>query len=233
MSKKLLIVANWKANLVEVPTWLQQFNALSEKVEDLDESIEVVIAPPTSMLFLLAASATIASQDISMFPTGAFTGEVPGQLLKELDVEYCLIGHSERRKYFGENNEIVEEKMEQAFKNGITPILCAQSLAEIPENIRNYPAEKFVIMYEPFSAISTGGVYHAEDPQKVQVTLEEWKSKLNLNCMFLYGGSVNSENAKSYINLPLVSGFVVGHASLDPKDFFSIIKQCLTPSTLA
>jgi triosephosphate isomerase len=231
MGKKLLIVANWKANLVEVPTWLRQFNALSERRTGFGENIQVVIAPPFSMLFLLAASATIAAQDISMFPSGAFTGEVPGRLLRELDVEYCLIGHSERRKYFNENNEIVEKKMAEAIKNGITPILCAQSLAEIPENIRNYPGDKFVIMYEPFSAISVDGVYHPEDPQKVELTLEEWKGKLNLNCKFLYGGSVNGENAKAYIDLPLVSGFVVGHASLDPNDFFSIIKKCTIPQT--
>lgn len=228
MNKKLLIVANWKANHVEVPTWLQRFNALSEKLDNHD-NIEIVVAAPYSLLFLLAASSTIASQDISMFPSGAYTGETPGDILKELDVKYCLIGHSERRKYFGETNEMVQKKIDQSLKNGITPILCAQTLEEIPENIRNYPSEKLVIMYEPFSAISTDGSYHPEDPLKVQTTLEMWKNKLNLNCMFLYGGSVNSENAANYARLPLVSGFVVGHASLDPADFFSIIKQCLTP----
>src|SRR5438128_1165015 len=97
MNKKLLIVANWKANLVEVPTWLQQFTAHSSQLTADDDEMEIVIAAPFSQLFLLAASATIASQDISMFPIGAYTGEIPGELLKELDVKYCLLGHSERR----------------------------------------------------------------------------------------------------------------------------------------
>ena len=166
-----------------------------------------------------------------MFPAGAYTGEVTGEMLKSLGVKYCLIGHSERRKYFNETNEIVEKKMEQALKSGITPILCAQSADEIPANIRNYSSEKFVLMYEPFSAISAAGVYHPEDPQKVQTTLEDWKNRFNLNCRFLYGGSVNPQNVSAYVTLPLVFGFVVGHASLDPNDFFSIIKQCLTPLT--
>lgn len=222
MGKKLLIVANWKANIVDSTSFIVH--------REWSEEVEIVIAPPFTQIDQIKGF-TVTSQDISMFPAGAYTGEVTGEMLKSLGVKYCLIGHSERRKYFGETNEIVEKKLERALSSGIVPIICAQSAIEIPANIRNYSSEKFVLMYEPFSAISANGEYHPEDPQRVQLVLEEWKNKLNLNCRFLYGGSINAEDVSSFVNLPLVSGFVVGHASLDPNDFFSIIKQCLTPLT--
>ena len=86
-------------------------------------------------------------------------------------------------------------------------------------------------MYEPFSAISTGGVYHPQEVQEVQTMLRQWQEKLPSGVRFLYGGSINGDNVKDYASLAEVSGFVVGHASLDPQDFFSIIDKCLTPTT--
>ncbi len=237
MEKKFLVVANWKANktVEEARAWMKEFYA-EERWNWLKnnlERIEVVFAAPFTLLHFFEAphfDAHLASQDISVFSTGPYTGEVPAELLKDLAVRYCLIGHSERRKYFGENNALIEKKLDQAIKNDITPIICAQSLEEIPANIRNYPADKLVIMYEPSEAISTEGNYHPENPETVKRTLEDWQKKLNLDCRFLYGGSVNPENCKLYIvNCNLLSGFVVGHASLDPEEFFSIIKQCILP----
>lgn len=230
MKKNLLIIANWKANVVEVPQWVRQFKIHAEKLSGDLSNVEIAIAAPFSLLFLLATSATLASQDISSFPEGAYTGETSGELLKQLDVKYCLIGHSERRKYFNENNDLVEKKMKQALKSGIVPILCAQTFDEIPENIRNYSGERFIIMYEPNSAISTDGIYHPEDPKKVEDTIEQWKSRLHLDCEFLYGGSVNPENAHLFVKIPSISGLVIGHASLNPNDFFEVIKKCLTSS---
>lgn len=233
MDKKLLIVANWKANKVEVTDWLQQFAALSAQMGDINDQVEVVVAAPTPLLFLLAASNITAAQDISEFSGGAYTGETTGEVLKEVDVSYCLIGHSERRKYFGENNGIVAKKFAQALAAGITPIVCAQSWEEIPEEVRAADTGAYYLMYEPFSAISTDGQYHAESGEAVDQVLLQWQAKLPPDVRLLYGGSVNPENVSDYVKIELVSGFVVGHASLDPNEFFSIINKCLSPKTFS
>ena len=217
MDKRFLIVANWKANLVDTSKWRL----------DVFEKIEIAVAPPYPLLSLVNGF-TLCSQDVSAFPVGAYTGETPAKLLASLGVKYCLVGHSERRKNLHETNLEVEAKIDQAIVNGITPIICAQSLEEIPENIRNLPGDKFMIMYEPASAISSEGQYHPESPEKIQSTLSQWQTKLNLSCRFLYGGSVNQEDCPLIIaHCPLVSGLVVGHASLEPESFFAIIRKCL------
>lgn len=236
MEKKLLIVANWKANktVQEADQWLRGLSQQEAKIDEYIGAGEVAIASPTTTIPFLFESLTkyglgsliLASQDVSIYPAGPYTGETPAELLVDLGVRYCLIGHSERRKFFRETNLEVEAKMGQAVKLGITPIICAQEISEIPTNIRNYQPNQYVVMYEPFEAISTEGEYHAEKPERVEAKLEDFKKKLNLQCRLLYGGSVNPENAAVFAQLPSVSGFVVGHASLDPQEFFSIIEQC-------
>lgn len=214
--EKFLLVANWKSNTGKL------------EAMDFESKIEVAIAPPYPLISTIPGQFSRASQDVSAFPPGAYTGEVSAQLLASLGVKYVLVGHSEARKYLSETNAQVEAKLDQAVKAGIIPILCAQTIDEIPENIRNYPAHNFMVMYEPFSAISTDGQYHPETPEKVVATLADWQNKLNLKCRFLYGGSVNPENCKLLIeNCKLVSGFVIGHASLNAADFSAIIKKCL------
>ena len=215
--EKFLIVANWKSNQPEVSGFRFQ-------VSDI---IEVVVAAPFPMIEKIPLEMR-AAQDVSAYPPGAYTGEVAAKLLPNIGVKYCLVGHSERRKNLHETNFDVEAKMNQAIQNGIIPILCAQTLEEIPENIRNLPGNKFMIMYEPSSAISSEGQYHPEAPEKIQLTLSDWQKKLNLSCRFLYGGSVNPDDCSLFIaHCPLVSGFVVGHASLEAESFFAIIKKCL------
>ena len=238
MDRKFTIVANWKANktVAGAQEWIKRLAESGKQIESESMTIEVVVAAPYPLLNALRSTpdATLASQDISMFSVGAYTGEVPGELLKDVGVEYCLVGHSERRKYLGETTEMVGKKVDQAIKNKIIPIICAQSGEEIPENVRNYSPEQYLIMYEPFEAISTEGKYHPEDPNKITETLQDWQKHLPAGVQFLYGGSVNSNNVHQILatsNQQLVSGFVVGHASLDPEEFFSIIKRCLlTPS---
>ena len=111
----------------------------------------------------------------------------------------------------------------------ITPIICAQTFEEIPINIKNYDPTNYFVMYEPFSAISTQGNYHPESPDTVTTTLKDWQNKLPNEVRFLYGGSVSPENISSFQSLLLsnslthLSGFVVGHASLDAKSFSEII----------
>lgn len=199
----MIIVANWKANLADI----SQFTLKSEMVE-------VVVAAPFPIL-------STASQDVSQFPPGAYTGEVPAEMLANLGVKYCLVGHSERRKFLGETTEMVGKKMQRLLEVGIVPIICAQSFEEIPELALNTPGEKYMVMFEPFEAISKEGKSNAVEAETVRSTLLAWKGKLPSGVKLLYGGSVNSDNVLGYSSF--VDGFVVGHASLDPKEFSKLI----------
>lgn len=198
MEKKFLIIANWKSN-----------NPQNWSVT-VPENVEVTVAPPFPLLSTLKGY-SLCAQNVSVFESGAYTGEVSAEMLKSLNVKYCLVGHSERRKYFGETNAQVQDKINNLIKNNIIPIVCARSFADIvPANF---------IMYEPEEAISTNGQYHPEEPEKVKEVLTNWKTKLPPETKFLYGGSVNTENAKSF---SFTDGLVVGHASLNPETFSQI-----------
>ena len=224
MEKKILIVANWKANktVEESLNWLKEFKKRWRR----RKNIEIVLCPPYTALSPLRSEIRnwklgirLGAQDISPFPSGAYTGEVSGEMLKEL-VDYVLIGHSERRKYFGETEEMVKRKIKRAKEFGIKPIVCVANFAQIPKE------KNLILMYEPPSAISKKGVYRPCDPEKVAQTLSLWRKKLNrLNPRFLYGGSVNRENVSSFLAIREVSGVAVGHASLDPEEFFQILKN--------
>jgi len=224
MEKKILIVANWKANktVEESLNWLKEFKKRWRR----RKNVEIVLCPPYTALSPLRSEIRnwklgirLGAQDISPFPSGAYTGEVSGEMLKEL-VDYVLIGHSERRKYFGETEEMVKRKIKRAKEFGIKPIVCVANFAQIPKE------KNLILMYEPPSAISKEGVYRPCDPEKVAQTLSLWRKKLNrLNPLFLYGGSVNRENVSSFLAIREVSGVAVGHASLDPEEFFQILKN--------
>lgn len=232
-----ILIANWKASmtLTQSTQWLRSF---VEKKPHKQSSfhLDISIAPPFPLITPLSNQInentvpfSLCAQDISAFPPGAYTGEVSAQLLASLNVKYALVGHSERRKNLGENNQLIEHKINLALQAGIIPIVCAQNLEEIPENVRNHDYNKFLIMYEPFSAISTNGMYHPESPDTIFQTLTDWSTRFP-KTKLLYGGSINSANVlpivtRLYSHIPNFSGLVVGHASLDITSFFEIIRS--------
>lgn len=167
------------------------------------ENLEIAIASQFNDISLISSGFTRAAQDI---------GE-SAQKLKDLGVKYCLVGHSYYRNNFGETNEIAQQKIKQLKSVNIVPILCARNLSEV------VPAP--IIMFEPEEAISTNGEYHPETPENINKVLNTFPK----NTRFLYGGSVNPENVSALTAncYPLVSGFVIGHASLDPFSFGKII----------
>lgn len=183
-----LIVANLKANIAQI------------------DVPDVVVAAPYP--FIHQVKSVRAAQDVSHFGPGAYTGEVTAEMLKKLDVKYCLVGHAERRKYFGETNEIISQKINRLRENNIIPILCVQT----PEDI----LDTEYVMFEPASAISTPGQYHPEQVAKVLEFKENVKGK------FLYGGSINDQNIDDYM---FADGFVIGQASLDPEIFMKICQK--------
>ncbi len=234
---RFLLVANWKANktVSEAQSWVLELGTRLSQVGDLSK-IEIAIAPSFPLLAPLYDQIrqnnyplTLTSQDISAFDVGAYTGEVPARILSQFAVRYALVGHSERRKYQKESLPAIESKITQAVENDIAPIICAQSLEEIPANIRNFAFDKFLLMYEPFSAISTDGQYHPESPEKVAAVLSNWQGRFGQNCRLLYGGSVSPDDVSDLLadNFELISGLVIGHASLAVEPFFAIIKKCL------
>lgn len=231
--RKKLIVANWKSNKnpKEAVEWLDNLIFNTQHVTLNTDSFEVVICPPYIDLFPLKekcsmlhvpCSISFGSQDISPFPDGAYTGAVSARQLKGL-VSYCLVGHSERRKYFAETTGLVGKKIDLLIASGIKPIICAQTKEEIPQNIKNYSYEQIIIMFEPASAISIGGKYRAEDSMIIEETVAFWRKNLG-PYQFLYGGSVNPENCQNLLQTS-IEGFVVGNASLDASSFCQILKN--------
>jgi triosephosphate isomerase len=138
-------------------------------------------------------------------------------------VSYSLVGHSERKKYFNEQIENIETKIDFLLPFGIKPIVCAGSEQDLPGNIKKYNPQQIAIMFEPPSAISKNGVFEAVDPAKVEETISSWQNKYG-PYQFLYGGSVNSENAKSLL-LAGAEGFVSGKASLNVDSFIEILQN--------
>lgn len=197
--------------------WLDSFTSLK-----LPENKQVVICPPFTLLTIFKDSGLpLCAQNISPYPEGGYTGEIAASMLKNL-VQYVLIGHSERKKYFQETTEDVNNKLIQAKNNNLTPLLCVSNEAEI-DNYVNIAKEieKIFILYEPVFAIGTG---NPDTPENADSVCQKIKSKL-LSCQFLYGGSISKDNIRGFSEKNNIDGVVVGKNSLDPQHFFEIVKN--------
>ncbi len=221
-TKKLWLVANWKSNktLSESLDWINKVGPELNKREDL----QVVVCPRLSALSELKKEIQtnnypiiLGSQNLSPFNEGSYTGEEPAKLLKEL-VDMSIIGHSERREKLGETDESLVQKVEQARGNGIESIFCIQNTeTPIPQGVK-------IIAYEPVFAIGTGT---PDTPENAQEVARELKIKMP-ELSVLYGGSVTSQNCKSFTEMNSISGLLIGKASLDPQEFINIVNSCLS-----
>ena len=221
---RILIIANWKSHktVEEAKTYLE---VLGQGLSSLDLSNkEIIIAPPFTSLATLNyfiqkdnLPIKLASQNVSSFPEGAFTGEVCATQVKEV-AEYVIIGHSERRKYLHESENDIHNKVEEAKKAGLSVVLCIQN-----EDSPVSPLAD-VIAYEPPSAISTFGIGKAENPDDVKKVIEKLEGRMP-GKKFLYGGSVNVDDIAAYAAVSNCSGFLVGGASLDPQNFIKLLSQ--------
>lgn len=223
-----IIIANWKSNKSRegVEKWLAGFEELVN-LEGLSESLKVLIAPSYCHLQLVSEQITtikntaLATQDLSQFSAGSYTGAVSTVNLGGFSVEYSILGHSERRRYFHETDSDVAMKIDQAVNNGITPIVCVDKeyIESQAMSIDKSYLEKCIVAYEPLSAIGSG---ENEDVGKVRQVVEKIKSIFG-NVPVIYGGSVNDMNVAEYL---LVSdGVLVGSASLDLNSFWKILKN--------
>ncbi len=245
--RKKVIAGNWKMNMLP--------NEAIKFIEDLtplvkDTKNEVILCVPYTDLFyaLLTAQGTnikIGAQNMHFEESGAYTGEVSAKMLKSINVEYVIIGHSERRQYFNETDETVNKKIKAAFANELKPIVCvgetleereAGKTAEIItkqtelalEGLTNEQVESTIIAYEPIWAIGTGKTATSEDANN---SVKEIRNKIAeiygqetaSRVIIQYGGSVKSSNAKELFEMSDIDGGLVGGASLKADEFSKIV----------
>ena len=226
----LVFIANWKATKTakETVEWVKIAKPRLEEVQNAT----IIVCPSFILIPALASllegtNIKIGAQYVSKFKNGAYTGEVTVEMLDSL-VDYCIIGHSERRKYFGETDEDVIKKANLLLKAKITPVLCVSNFSQLTSYIERDTlivdqAEKIIFVYEPPEAISTEGEYRAQDPEEVDNNLKEISSRVGKSITTLYGGSVNLSNTSNLLAKESVKGFLIGQASTDPVIFSEII----------
>lgn len=234
MNKRLpIVVANIKAHqsLEEVKRWLQ---IVGRQAEGFRQTI--IFCPSSPFLSLTRETIDqglfkikLGSQDISEFEQGPYTGEVAASQLSDL-VEFAIIGHSERRKHFGETNEEVLKKVELALKHHITPILCISDLSQLDAYLDNGEllaenAQRIIFVYEPPSAISGDKDYRPENPENADKNASKIKNKIDKEIVVIYGGSINPENVSLFFSQKNIDGGLIGQASVDPNTFLTLLKN--------
>ena len=224
------IVGNWKSHktLDETREWFEEIQGVFKQLPQTT----VVVAVPNVYVFearkvidgVGLSQLKLAVQDISAFPMGAYTGAVNAKMVEGV-VEFAIVGHSERREYFHETNQEVANKVRQLVEAGIKPIVCVdmpyakQQLAAIDENL----LPEIVVAYEPIEAIGSG---NPEEPEAVKKSVDEIKS--GFEGAVIYGGSINENNARSYLEIEGVDGLLPGGSSLDPKSFWAVCSASLS-----
>jgi len=252
--KSKLVIGNWKMN--------QSFEeaedlatAIQEAIEGIHMQTEVVICPPFPYLELVSDVAdesnfSTGAQNCSQYTYGAYTGEVSAPMLASMGIDFCIVGHSERRKYFNETNEMIAAKINCLLDEQMIPVLCCgetleernqgnhfqvveKQITECLFHLQKEKIEHVVIAYEPVWAIGTGVTAtsaQAEEMHKFIRSLIEKKygSELAYNTYILYGGSCNPKNALELFSQPDVDGGLIGGASLKSADFVQIIEAAET-----
>lgn len=229
------VLANWKSHktMAEAETWLATFCQLYQP----DPQVQVILAP--SLVFLAPLQQllqkqetkhlALAVQDLSPFPLGAYTGAVAAEMVRGL-VDYALVGHAERRRYFHETNQEIANKVSEAVATGIRPILCVDrpyaraQLAALNET----DTGELLIGYGPVEAI---GLAVPQSPEKAARTVREIRDTMP-GRPILYGGSIDAANAGTYMKLAGVAGLMVGAASLAAEEFAKICRIVARSSTV-
>lgn len=261
--RKKIIAGNWKMNKShrEGMEMLGYFFKLLDFELSLNEDTgkefpEVIVAPP----YLIVADAAIlaqgwdvkiAAQNCSSEKEGAFTGEISAAMLKSVKANYVIIGHSERRIYFGETNQLVAKKIDRALENNLAVICCigetlqerksgkqlqviSRQVEECLFQLNKEQIKNVVIAYEPIWAIGTGKNATPDQAQEMHkyirsVISGKFEKEIAENISIIYGGSCNPQNAKSIFSQPDVDGGLIGGASLNARDFVEVIKAIVTP----
>jgi triosephosphate isomerase len=248
--RRMIIAGNWKMHKT-VGESLALVRELRGMLSMVREKVEIAVAPPFTALHPVAkaledSNLKLAAQNCHWEPQGAFTGEVSAGMLKEVGCAYVIVGHSERRQYFGETDETVNKRVRAVIREGLRPIICiGETLAEregsktfevvgrqLKGALAGFSADEarnFVIAYEPVWAIGTGRNATSDQAQEVHAHIREqlvtaYGRELADGMRIQYGGSVKPENAADLLGKPDVDGALVGGASLKAGDFAAIVK---------
>ena len=248
--RKKIVAGNWKMNKTFDDAY-ELVEAIAEKMETLAKpEHEVVICPPFPFLEMCGDMSqesffAVGAQDVSEHESGAYTGEVSAAMLKSMEMDYCIVGHSERRAYHNESNEAIANKVKQLLANDIRPIFCCgEKLPEreagtqfdvvekqISESLFGLTADEFaniVIAYEPVWAIGTGLTATPAQAQEIHAYIrsliaDKYGKQVADDTTILYGGSCNEKNAAELFANPDVDGGLIGGASLVAEKFMAII----------
>ena len=245
---KPIIAGNWKMNKT-MDDALSFVDEVKNRILDKDGA-NVIFCPPFTSLFSIArlldnSTFCLGAQNVHSEIEGAYTGEISVQILKSADVEYVILGHSERRKYFGETDKFIKRKIDAVLKGGLKPIVCVgetldernsgQTKEVLKKQIENgfnnlegISRENLILAYEPIWAIGTGKTANESQITKAHNSIRRIMHSIfgenGHNVPILYGGSVNMDNAGSLINIDGVDGFLIGGASLNVENFCKIIE---------
>ncbi len=248
--RKQIVAGNWKMNTTPAEG-TELAKAVAELSKEVADNVSLIVAPPFTHLCSVAKTlagtkVALSSQNCADQASGAYTGEVSARMIASLGASYVILGHSERREYYGETSEILNKKMAQAYANDLTPIYCVGEKlneretgkhfdvvrAQIEEVVYQLAPEQFdrlIIAYEPVWAIGTGKTATADQAQEMHayirsVLAEKFGDKAAA-CPILYGGSCKPSNAKELFAKTDVDGGLIGGASLVAADFIAIAKS--------
>ena len=248
--RKHIVAGNWKMNCT-FDEADELINGIMEKLEntELPRETQLIVCPPFPYLEMTTDYANdsyfmVGAQNVSDQEKGAYTGEVSAEMLESMEIDYCIVGHSERRGYYGETDKIVAAKVDQLLKHGLKPIVCVGEVLEereagkqldvvkrqVEEGLFHLTPEQMkevVIAYEPVWAIGTGKTATPEQAQEIHAHIRsllttKYGKELSDEISILYGGSCKPSNAKELFACPDIDGGLIGGASLKADDFVAI-----------
>jgi triosephosphate isomerase (TIM) len=248
--RRYLIAGNWKLNKT-----IEEAVTIANKIKDVlkdSKNIDICICPPFTSLYpvykeIKNTNISLGAQNLWYEQAGAYTGEIAGKFLIDVGCKYVIVGHSERRKFFAETDELIGKKVNAATESNLIPIVCVgETLEERDTNqaykvietqfngvFKNISLEKFstiAIAYEPVWAIGTGRTATPDTAEEMHKFIRKlawgrYTQKLAEGCRILYGGSVTPSNIESLIKEPDIDGALVGGASLIPESFIEIVRK--------
>jgi len=250
--RRNIVAGNWKMNKTFEEADELLFS-IAEPLQELDlDTTQVILCPPVLYAEMFTDIAlennfSVGAQNCSNKESGAYTGEISAAMLKSMDIEFCLVGHSERRKYFNEDSKMLAEKVDLLLDNAISPIFCCGEVIEDREadnhfdvvgkqlfeglfHLSTQELDNVVVAYEPVWAIGTGKTASPEQAQEMHAFIrnliaKKYNQTVADDMTILYGGSCNAKNAKELFALKDVDGGLIGGASLVAEDFLKIVQS--------
>ena len=253
--RKKIVAGNWKMNKTAEEAKALLSEVVNMIKDEVTTDVTVVLCPPAIYLTMFrqyvaaGGKVMLGAQNCHEKASGAYTGEISAPMLQSIGVEYVILGHSERRQYFGETNAQLAEKVNITLDNGLTPIFCCGESRDLRENgnydafVKNQLTEslfhlsaesfgKVVIAYEPIWAIGTGLTASSGQAQDMHFELrrhiaDQYGDAVAQETSILYGGSANEKNAADLFSQPDVDGGLIGGASLKSREFTTVVKAIL------